>query len=110
MGVETAFGVRIDIEFDLADTAIELLRKRLMLVVQTFVSVCIFFLPDLAFVGCYAGVVAVVRADDLNLVELESTVGCLGVKINAESCSQSNYGEHAEVDGEQSVSFGLTTL
>ena len=42
-----------------------------MLVVEAFVSVGILGLPDLAFVGRDAGVIAVVRADDLNLIELQ---------------------------------------
>ena len=67
MGVEAAFAVRVDVELNLANAAIELLRQRLMLVVQSFISVRILALPNLAFVGGDAGVIAVMGPYDLNL-------------------------------------------
>ncbi len=42
-----------------------------MLVVEAFEGFGILGLPELGFVGRDAGVIAVVRADDLNLVELD---------------------------------------
>src|SRR5260370_17871901 len=74
MGVEPAFAISVDIKFDLTNPAIELLRKRLMLIVKTLVSVCILGLPDLAFVGRDTSVIAVVRPNDLNLINLKRSV------------------------------------
>ena len=62
MGVEASFAVRVNVELNLANAAVELLWQRLMLVVQSFISVRILALPDLAFVGRYAGVIAVMGA------------------------------------------------
>ena len=45
-----------------------------MLVVEAFVGVGILRLPDLAFVGRDAGVIAVVRSNDLDLVEPDGRV------------------------------------
>ena len=80
VGVKAAFGVGIDVEFDLADPAVELLRKRLVLVVETFVRVGILRLPELTLVGRNAGVIAVVGSDDLNLVELDRSVAGLSLR------------------------------
>jgi hypothetical protein len=75
MGVAAALGVGVDIELDLADAAIELLGERLVLVVEALVGVGILRLPELALAGRDASVVAVVGADDLDLVELHGGIG-----------------------------------
>jgi len=74
MGVAATLGVGVDVEFDLADSAVELLWEWLVLVVEPLVCFGILCLPELAFVGRDTSVVAVVGADDLDLVELDGTV------------------------------------
>src|SRR5258707_15812912 len=99
MCVEPALAIGVDIKLNLAHTAIELLRKRLMLVVKTFVSVRILALPDLAFVGRDTGVIAVVRANDLNLIQLQCGVSGLSPNsggIAGQNCGQGDGGRDAE--------------
>jgi hypothetical protein len=99
MGVEPAFAISVDIKFDLTNPAIELLRKRLMLIVKTLVSVCILGLPDLAFVGRDTSVIAVVRANDLNLIELQRCVSGLSPDrgdVASQNCGQGDGGGDAE--------------
>ena len=74
MGVAATLGVGVDVEFNLADSAVELRWEWLVLVVEPLVGFGILCLPELAFVGRDTGVVAVVGADDLDLVELDGTV------------------------------------
>jgi hypothetical protein len=69
MRVATAMTIGEDIELDLADAAVELLRERLVLVVEAFEVFSVIGLPERCLAGRNAGVVAVVRADDLDLVE-----------------------------------------
>jgi hypothetical protein len=99
MCVEPAFAISVDIKLNLTDTAIELLRKRLMLVVKTFVGVCILRLPDLAFVGRNSGVITVVRANDLNLIQFQCSVSglCPGPRrIAGQNCGQGSGERDAE--------------
>src|SRR6266851_7555077 len=99
MCVEPALAIGVDIKLNLAHTAIELLRKRLMLVVKTFVSVCVLGLPDLAFGGRDTGVIAVMRTDDLNLIQLQCGVGGLSPDsggVARQNCGQGNAGRDAE--------------
>ena len=77
MRIKAAFAIRINIKLNLPDTAIELLRQRLMLVVKTLVSIRILRLPDLALIRRNPGVITVVRANDLNLIQLQCSVGSL---------------------------------
>jgi hypothetical protein len=70
MRVAAALAIGKDVELDLADAAVELLRERLMLVVEALEVLSVVGLPELGLAGGDTGVVAVVRADDLNLVEL----------------------------------------
>src|ERR1700730_12886121 len=77
MRIEPTLRVSVNIKLNLTDTAIERLRQRLMLVVKALVSVRILRLPDLAFVRRNAGVIAVVRTDDLNLIEFQCAVSSL---------------------------------
>src|SRR5260370_7730236 len=68
MGVEPAFAISVDIKFDLTNPAIELLRKRLMLIVKTLVSVCILGLPDLSFVGRNTSLLAFLLSNHPNYI------------------------------------------
>jgi len=99
MCIEPAFAISINIKLNLANTAIELLRKRLMLIVKTFVSVCILGLPDLAFVGRDTSVIAVVRSDNLNLIQFQCAVSSLSPdrgSIADKNRGKSNSGRNAK--------------
>ena len=74
MSVAAAVGVGEDIEFELAHAALELLGQRWMRVIETCIFFGILLLQELAFAGRDAGVIAVVRADDLDLVHLDGAV------------------------------------
>src|ERR1039458_4260638 len=69
MRVETAFDVGIYIKLDLANAAIELLIERLMPIVQAVERARILLLPQPCCTGGKAGVITVVRPDDLDLVD-----------------------------------------
>jgi hypothetical protein len=71
VGVAAAFGVGVNVQLDLADAAVELLGERLVLIIEAFEGFGVVGLPELALAGGDAGVVAVVGAYDLDMVELE---------------------------------------
>ncbi len=70
MGIAAALGVGEDVELDLADAGVELHGERQVLVIESFVRVGVLCLLDLGLTRRDAGVIAVVRADHLDLVEL----------------------------------------
>src|SRR5258707_756471 len=74
-------------------------RLRLMLVVKTLVGVCILRLPDLALIRRNPGVITVVRANDLNLIQLQRSVGGLSPDsrgIAGQNRGQGDGGRNAE--------------
>lgn len=77
MSVQAAFGVGINIEFNLANAGVQLLRNWGVLILETPVGIGVLRLPDLGLAGCNASVVAVVGPNYLNLIELELCFGSL---------------------------------
>src|ERR1700761_6229384 len=71
MRVETALGIGVDIKLNLAHAAVDLLCQRLVLIVETFVGVGVLRLPEFRFTRRDARVIAVVRSDHLNLIDLQ---------------------------------------
>src|ERR1035437_777116 len=74
MRVETAFAVGIYIKFDLANAAIELLIEWLMPIVEAVKCARTLCLPQRCCAWCKAGVITVVRTDDLDFVNAELLV------------------------------------
>ena len=105
MSIESAFAIRIHVELDLANAAIELLWKWLMLIVQSLVGIRILLLPELAFVGSNACVIAIVRPNNLYLVELQSIVRSLSKENTAKANWNDNNRENAAKDRGQWMSF-----
>ena len=77
LGVSVAATLRVgvDVDLNLPDAVIQLLRQRRMAVVQACGGLRILLLQPLGSVRPQTGVVAVVRADDLDLVELNPGLG-----------------------------------
>ena len=72
MRIPSSLAVGKDVEFDLTHATVELLRERGMVVIEAFKGLGILLLPKDALTGSNAGVIAVVRSDHLDLVQLET--------------------------------------
>ena len=72
--VLAALAVSIDVELNLADAAVKLLGEGLMLIVESFERIRIFCQPDLHLVWRDAGMIAIVRTNDLNLIDVKLAI------------------------------------
>ena len=95
MRIAAAFAVGEDIDLDLPHAAIELLIERLMRIVQPAQGVRSLLLEKCAHARQKAGVIAVVRADDLNLVDahLRVAIGCAVYRLHTQACRQQRGGK-----------------
>ena len=82
MGESSALTVGKNIELDLAYAAIKLLRERFVLVIEAREGIGPCRLPYPGFARRNAGVIAVVRSDHLDLIQLEAPIAvqCLALK------------------------------
>lgn len=80
MRVEATLAVGVDVELDLAHTGVKLRGQWMVLIVEAFEALRVFLPPKPGLAGRNPGVVTVVRADDLNLVDLQ----CVAVRLRPE--------------------------
>jgi hypothetical protein len=84
MRVKAAFGICVHVEFNLAYTLIELNREGGMDVLETVVGIWLFGLPDFGFVRRNASMIAIVGANNLDLVD--ANLPCIAGSISLSDC------------------------
>ena len=81
MGIAATFGIGIDIDLELAHPARELISERRMSVVELAHCLGVHLLDQLALAGRKASVIAVVRPNHLDLIDVDEFVLLSGTDL-----------------------------